>query len=490
MKNIMNNRLMRVALCSFMFASLLAGFQVANSNFSAQAQAADAVCGGVGACLGTVAAVVAGGSVGGDLGGGSGPTPVTVGDGGVVTAPGVPQQWDPDGVKTWDQSQTRVQWHGSSFAQMYGCNVKNVLGFEIKPAGLVIIEMKYIFDWVKTSQDGDWYPIYSDWGYSSHSCIYPPDPQVQALNKACILSYNAHIDRMANSRLGSAPNIASSSGNITDKATLEAQGISACESDKAVGLDYLPPNGQAGWGQYQAYSDIIQIECNFAKTTFDGVETEVGKCKNPEPVEGTKSKLTVWCDGYSSGWLNKSWTGTDCENTTQTKLQCVIPDAATYNGYANSVQALRDGNNGLVKWGNPVLIGGWGDSNWISSTFIKDGSSPRKSGVGDNDTNNQMFTSDVPFSANASGFITGKRLDQNLAFYTAGDNGAPFQMERNYKFSAWSNTLQVSITGIDLRSGVVSTNSYLVATHSDDNFCGPQLSPNISVIRAIGDKID
>lgn len=488
MKTIMNNRLMRMVLCSFMFASLLAGFQVANANFATQAQADDAVCGGVGACLGTVAVVVASGNAG-DVFTPGGSEPVTVGDGGLVSAPTTPKQWDPTEEKLWDQFQTRVQWHGSAFAQMYGCNIKQVLGFDIKPQGVVIVEKKYIVDWTRTSQDGDWYPVYGDWQPDGHSCIYPPDPVITGTNMSCILSYNAHIDRMANSRLGSAPNVASNSGTLTDKATLEAQGISNCDTQKSVGLNYLPPNGQSGWGQYQAYSQITQINCNFATTTFDGVGTDVGKCGNPVTVDGSASKLTVWCDGYSAGWLNKSWTGTDCENTSQTKLQCVIPDAATYNGYANSVQALRDGNNGLVKWGNPVLIGGWGDSNWISSTFIKDGSSPRKSGVGDNDTNNQMFVSDVPFSANASGFITGKRLDQNLAFYTAGDAGAPFQMERNYKFSAWSNTLQVSITGIDLRSGVVSTNSYLVATHSDDNFCGPQLSPNISVIRAIGDKI-
>lgn len=487
MKAIVDNRFLRLILCSFIFASMFTGLQVANSDSFSVANANSAVCSDVGACLGTVAATVVGGSNSGDLGNSS--PPVSVGDGGTVTGPSMPKAQSPDG-HFWDAYITRVQWHGGAFAQIYGCDIKNIAGFDIKPQGLVIVEKRDLVTWNQASQDGDWLPVYSDsWRHVSHTCIYPPDPVITGTNMSCILSYNAQIDRMANSRLGAAPRIASSSGNITDKATLEARGISNCETQKNVGLDYSPPNGQPGWGQYQAFSQITQINCNFAKTTFNGEENHVGKCGSPQTVEGSKARLTVWCDGYSSGWLNKSWTGTDCYNTSQTRLQCVIPDAATYNGYANNVQALRDGKNGLVKWGNPVLIGGWGDSNWVSSTFIKAGSSPRKAGIGDNDINNQMFVSDVPFSANAQGFITGKRLDQNIAFYNAGDAGAPFQMERNYKFSAWSNTLQVSIRAIDLRSGNVTTSSYLVPTLSHDNSCGPQASPNISVIRAIGDKV-
>ena len=486
MKAIVDNRLMRMIVVSLFFVSLIAGMQVAIAGMSTKANAADASCGGVGACLGTVAASVGSQDAGNVLGPPSAGPPA-VGPGGVVAAP-QPQSTSPDGKRTVDARKTRVTYSSGTI-----CPQKQINGFTIKPVGLILVESQnvewYFMNGMNGSRDGDWFASYGPWSKDYHVCLYPPDPVITGTNMNCILSYDAQVDRMANSRLGAAPGVGRSGETISSKASLEQGGLPNCKTQLTAGLAYNPPQGQPGWGQYQAYSRITQITCNFATTTFDGVATNVGKCGAPKTVKGTTSKLTVWCDGYSSGWLNKSWTGTDCINTVQTQLKCVIPNAATYNGYANNVQALRDGKNGLVKWGNPTLIGGWGDSNWVSSTFIKAGSSPRKAGIGDNDTNNQMFISDVPFSANASGFISGKRLDQNIAFYTAGDAGAPFKMERNYRFSAWSNTLQVSIRSINVRTGVVGTSSSLVAVQSHDNSCGPQASPNISVIRAIGDKI-
>lgn len=473
---------------------LVTGFQF-TAMTTPKAQAADVNCSGQSACFGTVAQVVVGGNQGGSLTpGGSGPTPV--GSDGVVKAPNPPMLPSPDGEKftpRWRITLEFEPWNGSPSSI---CKPKNINGFMVDPAGIVM-EWHEQATWESfkdDSEDGYRYEFKGWHGASAYrnlmsmTCVYPEVPVVRE-TKTCIISYNAQIDRMAQSRLGAANGLAYNSGTVTSVEELERNGRANCVQSKDVSLFYDPPHSQDGWGQYRATSRIDMVTCRFASTTFDGVTNELGDCGGITNAPGTVGKITLWCDGAVNDWVIKSWTGVDCINSGPTQMKCVIPDAATYNGYANNVQALRDGNDGTVKWGNPTIIGGWGDTNWRSSTFINGGSTPRKTGVGDNDANGQMFRSSVPFSANKFGMIGGKNLDQKLAFYTAGDSGAPFSMTRNYLFDGWSNTRHVEMRGFNLSTGQITTSSYLIPTYSVNNACGPQQSPNISVIRAIGDKI-
>lgn len=486
MKITLENNFLRVLLSALMMSIFFIGVQ---SAFNAPSAHADTTCGSTGACLGTVAQVSVGGASsgsGGFFGGGS-PGPAAVGGGGVVTAPSIPTVPRPGNIPANHNLAGPNKAYELRVYLTTGvipCPVKNVNGFDIRATGVVVTERRN-FTGYQQGGATTWYSTYSGWYVVSNTCVYPPVSS-NVITRTCIISYNAAVDRMANSRLGAAPGVGSSSGTVGSVADLEANGATNCKQNANVALAYNPPNGQNGWGQYQATSRINQVSCRFTTTTFNGAIDNLGDCGGITTVSGTTARMTVWCDGYAKGWLNKDWTGSDCQNGSRAQLTCTIPTAAKFNGYATNVQALRDGKDGTLLWGTPNVAGGWGMTNWKSSTVINAGSTPRNTAVGDNNTTQQMFRSSVPFG---SAMIPGQNLDQKLAFYKAGDGGAPFSMTRNYRYDAWFTSIHTEIRSIDLRSGNIGIAQYSENTFAVNNKCGPQVSPRIDVIRAIGDNV-
>lgn len=484
------NKLIRIILTSFMLATMIISVPLVTQNGLGSANASDITCAGSGACTSTVGgAIVSGGTGTGSLpGAGSGGGPVAIGPGGVVAAP-MPQSWAPDGTTHYDQYSYRVTFTPrGKIGDFEPCATKNVGGVEIKASGKVQTDRKTLRNWYESWDGGsgyNWYPQYSDWEIMSKTCVYPP-VTVAPVTKTCLVNYSATVDRLSQSYLGGANGVMRTSGTITSIASLENGGLGNCKQNANVGLAYSPPNGQNGWGQYRASSLVGQVTCTFVTTTFDGASDHVGKCGGVSQVSGTVGKLTVWCDGYANGWLVKDWTGTDCRNSKSHPLVCSIPNAATYNGYSGNVQGIRDGKDSPVKWGTPKVTGGWGMTNWRSSTVVNAGSSPRNTAVNDNSETKQLFDSSLNFS---SGMTAGQNLNQNLAFYSAGDAGSPFSMTRNYLYDTWFTASHTNMTSIDLRSGKISTSSYNESAFAKNNKCGPQVSPKIDVIRAIGDTV-
>lgn len=477
------NNFIRVLLSAFLVSIFMLGIQTA---FNAPSAHADVTCGSTGACLGTVAQVSVGGgggNNGGFFGGGNsgGGGPVAVGSGGQVSAPSIPVIGQPGGGGTFGAYAYELRVYLTT--GVMSCPVKNVNGFDIRATGAVVTERRDFSSWGTTSNG--YYPIYGGWYQTSVTCVYPPVSS-SVITKTCILSYNAAVDRMANSRLGAANGVGSSSGTVGSVSDLEATGAGACQQNARVALAYNPPNGQNGWGQYQAKSNINQVTCRFTSTSFNGSIDNIGKCGAPTTVPGSTARMTIWCDGFTNSWVNKDWTGSDCQNSGSHPLTCTIPSPATYNGFAGTVQALRDGKDGTLLWGTPNVAGGWGMTNWRSSTVVNSGSTPRNTAVGDNNATQQMFKSSVPFG---SGMIAGQNLDQKIAYYKAGDSGAPFSMTRKYLYDSWFTSSHTEIRSIDLRSGNIGIASYNESTFAVDNKCGPQVSPNIDVIRAIGDTV-
>lgn len=500
MKAIIENTFIRLFVCALMLTSVFTVLQVSNSSMLSSAKA-DLGCGGIAVCLGTEAGVAVGGGSGGNVGigggntggsgGGSGTSPVTVGPGGVAQAPQIPTLQNPKSSNEFAKAyRIRVTFNAGS-----PCTTKTINGFQVKSTGSIETERSDLIDWDNPQTGGatdngayTGQPIYSGWYHIKTTCVYPPPPQVVGTNMTCLISYNATVDRLAQSYSG-AGRVRSTSGTLSSKAKIEAEGKPACIQNKRVGLNYNPPAGQPGWGQYTARSSIRQVTCNFATTTFDGRVDQIGKCGNPVVVPGTTSNMTIWCNGFSRALLVKDWTGSDCQNTSNARLNCVIPTAATYAGYTGNVQGLRDGNDKAVRWGTPRVTGTGASnattSNWRSSTVINAGSTPRNKS-GDNNKSSQVFASSIPFS---SAMTPGQNLTQNLRFYTAGSAGSPFSMTRNYRFDATFNSMHTTIQSLDLKTGNVGVTNSVTRITARNNKCGPQTSPRIDVVRAIGDNV-
>lgn len=503
MKTIIESSFIKLFVCALMLTSLFTVLQLSNTSLVNHANA-DLGCSGSVICVGTEAGVIVGGGAsnntgftkpgagGGGGGIGTGPVaPVTVGPGGVVRESIIPR--------------TENRQRPGEFAPLYvyrvtfvkssPCTDKVINGFTVKSTGVVWTERKDFIKWKNPKTGGandnaayTGQPIYGNWYDVSSTCVYPPPPQIVGTNMTCLISYSASVNRLSQSYSGAAQ-VRSTSGTLSSKAKIEAGGKPACIQNKRVGLNYNPPAGQKGWGQYTARSSIRQVTCNFATTTFDGKVDQIGKCGNPVVVPGTTSNMTIWCNGFSRALLIKDWTGSDCQNTSNARLNCVIPSAATYAGFAGSVQGLRDGKDQLVRWGAPRVTGTGASnattSNWRSSTVVNAGSTPRNNS-GDNNKSKQLFASSIPFSKSMT---SGQNLNQNLRFYTAGSVGSPFSMTRNYRFDATFNSMHTTIQSIDLKTGNIGVTNSVTRITARDNKCGPQQSPKIDVVRAIGDSV-
>lgn len=376
--------------------------------------------------------------------------------------------------------QTTTQWVPEAALGLPGpCPSKQVNGFTIDYVGMYKVT---VFDFVGWIGQGS-----ASWSESvTNVCIYPPDPVIDNTTYNCIVSWNAHVDRSSNSYSGAARGVSSSSGTTTF-ANGGMKDPSSCETSKSAGLNYVPPSGQPGWGQYSADSSIVYVSCTKASTSFNGVVNSMIKCGGATTRNAPTTYLTVWCGGYSPSLLNEKWSGEDCYSAGV--ATCTAPAGTSFNGFTGNVQALRDGNDSLVKWANPVFSGNVQNVNtWRVKTDINGGSTPFRDGVGANDKSNQLFRSDQPFGTWIGGNLDSLQ-QQQLAFYTAGDSGHPFSMTRNYLYNAQFLTHDVVLNQIDLLTGSISASTVDHWNTVVNSACGPQSSPNINAVRAIGDVL-
>jgi hypothetical protein len=363
------------------------------------------------------------------------------------------------------------------------CAPRMVNGITVKAVGYTLVERK---DFVRfgnvASPDGAYY---TRWYNIGVICNYPPNPTITGTNITCILSYTANIDRLANSYLGYGGRVDSKSQTVSSIAALESD-PSGCRSSLTASFGTNIGHSQADYGWYQATSSIALARCTFGYTTFNGTTTRSGGCVNAGTVAGSVGKLTVYCGPAIRNWVQLDWTGKDCYNTGP---KCTVPNNSKFNGFTGNVQALRDGNDNTMAWANPVFTAGIsGAGNWRAKTDVNGGSTPYKAGASANDKANQMFRSSQSFGTWNGGSLASLQ-DQKLAFYTAGSAGSPFKMTRNYLFDANFTTVATRITGYNITTGALSIGSTSTTVYLRNNPCGPQSSPNINAVRAIGDVL-
>ena len=446
-------------------------------------------CASTGACqaISTTIALQNAGSGGGsgNLGGGTPPT--SGGGGGSVSPPVVKVVCDPKRAN-WCAPVyvTRSTFYGMGknwAGTPMNCGPRMVSGIKVNAVGYTLVEKK---DFVRfgniASPDGAYY---TRWYTIGNICNYPPNPTITGTNITCILSYTANIDRLANSYLGYGGRVDSRSQSVSSLASLESN-PAGCKSSMTANFGTNIGNSQAEYGWYQATSSVALARCTFGYTTFNGSTTRSGGCANAGTVAGSVGKLTVYCGPAIRGWVQLDWTGKDCYNTGP---KCTVPNNSKFNGFTGNVQALRDGNDNSMAWSNPVFTAGIsGAGNWRAKTDVKAGSTPYKDGVSVNDKANQMFRSNQSFGTWNGGSLAVLQ-DQKLAFYTSGSTGSPFKMTRNYLFDANFTTVSTTINGYNIMTGALSIGSSSTTVYLRNNPCGPQSSPNINAVRAIGDVL-
>lgn len=370
-------------------------------------------------------------------------------------------------------------WSGTPLAN---CSPKTVNGIKVNPVGYTHVERSDLVGFINP-----FYPkqvSYSGWYTLSNVCNFPPDPTNVQRNVKCILSYNAYIDRLSNS-YGGAAGISNKSQTVSSLASLEST-PATCQKSINASFGVNIGHTQADYGWYQATSKVTWANCDFGTITFNGVSTRTGGCTNAGMLDGSVGKLTVYCGPAIRGWVQLDWTGKDCYKTGPS---CSVPNTSKFNGYMGNVQALRDGNDNTMAWANPVFTAGIsGAGNWRTKTDVNAGSTPFKDGTGVNDKANQMFRSNQSFGTWNGGSLATLQ-DQKLAFYTSGSTGAPFKMTRNYLFDANFTTVATTITGYNVTTGAISTGSSSTTVYLRNNPCGPQSSPSINAVRAIGDVL-
>lgn len=364
----------------------------------------------------------------------------------------------------------------NSIGSYYSCSAKQVNGFTIAPEGAMVVTVTEVYAF---GADG----VPRQRSTTSVVCVYS-NAVVQTQSLRCIINYTAMFDRTANSRLGYAGRVMTKTETVTSKDEIMANPDN-CVSNYRARTNYNPPTNQNAWGQYNASSRINYLNCTKGTSTFEGKVTKEVKCNSTGSMPGKTSKLTIWCGGWAPAHVQKSWSASDCYATGA--YSCKIPTPATYNGLSGTVQGIRDGKNSVVKWGTPQLSSGIRNStNWKSLTNINSGSTPYNGSYSANDKNKQLFVSDnVTFGS----WMSGQKLSQNLGFYTAGSTGSPFSMTRNYKYDAQFLTSYSTIASYDVLTGAIVANNNQMWVPDVNVPCGPQGSPNINVIRAIGDKV-
>jgi hypothetical protein len=470
-------RLLRKSLAVVFVAFAL---MVISSTFSpSPAHAASATC--PGPCINTAidVAIHSSSSGTGSLGGSGSDSS---GASGGSSAPPAVQLVCQDGNTDYciTTPQTTTEWVPEAALGLPGpCPAKQVNGFTINYVGIYNVTVYDFAGWIGQGS--------ASWSVTKTSvCIYPPDPVIDNTTYNCIISWNAHVDRSINSYSGRASGVASTSGTTTF-ANGGMKDPSSCETSKSAALNYVPPTGQPGWGQYSADSSIIYVSCTKASTSFGGAVTSLIKCGGAQTKNSPTTYLTVWCGGYSPSLLNMKWSGEDCYSAGV--ATCTAPSGTSFNGFTGNVQALRDGNDGIVKWANPVFSGNVRSVNsWRVKTTINNGSTPYNSSVSANDKSSQLFRSDQSFGSWIAGNLNTLQ-QQKLAFYTSGSSGSPFSMTRNYLYNAQFLTHDVIMNQIDLLTGRISASTVNHWNTVVNSSCGPQSSPSINAVRAIGDVL-
>lgn len=455
-------------------------------------------------CIGTsVGSVGGGGNNGGGIGG-SGPVsgaPVPIGPGGAVEptyftcleSPIPPKPQSPIYIGCQPEFRVTIR-EGSVVVPMAACPyTKMVNGVEVKLKKQVYITTDRLKWQLYTDASGRFYynPYYVNVS-TENLCIYP---EVQRTGEwvNCIVSWSVHADKIAGLQ-GLGNNLAVNSGstgwgNAYNSGARGENLPSNCETSKTVGLGYNPPTGQPGWGQYRAAGSMVKVTCQRAITLIDGASNATwSDCQAPQTVQAPTNYVTIACFGAQRGLINADWSGKDCYNRPGFAT-CSVPNGSKLNGFAGNVQAIRDGNDNALDWAAPSLVGNVGnDGNWRTLTNIVAGSTPWNTDEPWNSSSKQLFR--------YSGIITGnawvgggQRLNEKIAFYAAGDSGAPFMMKREYMYDADFLTQQGSITSFDLTTGDIGTSSYETWVRINNNYCGPNSSPAISVVRAIGDSV-
>lgn len=477
-----------MAICFLALGFTLVGeITTAPSSYAAE-------CSGPVPCLSTAVELAVHGSTGSSNWGPGGGGLKPPGSGGGTTAPpSIPQKcfqhlFEGRDVKrcgpaykvttTWlpytEAYKDKVRQGGSAV-----CPPKNIGGFTIVAEGRIQVDLQRLI-YVDEYNRKTWGAV-----ETTITCVYPPPPSQTETSIRCIVGYSAYFDRNANSYLGYAARVKTVSNTISNANAILANPAS-CKRSTAASLNYTPPTNRNGWGQYTASSTIQAITCSFATTSFNGASTSIARCGGVYNVAGSTNRLTIWCNGYAPGHLNKSWSADDCYGTG--RYSCAIPQPATYNGRTGLVQGIRDGNDSIVKWGMPTPAGGIrAVKNWDSFTTVNGGSTPYDHSRGPNDKTKQLFrSSNVTFGAWQYNDLA---LDQKLAFYSAGNNGAPFSMTRSYQYDAEFLTGSATIGSYNITTGAVTTSPISIWVADTDVKCGPQASPRIEVIRAIGDAV-
>lgn len=482
-----NFRFVSLFLAAFLVLTGITFLQLASST---PAHAAEASCASTGSCQAISTSVALHGTGGGGfLGGGGGSAPVVGGGGGSASPPAVTVTCDnnPASPAYWCAPLyvTRATFYamgsGWNGTPMF-CGVKTINGIKVHPVGYTLVEKKDFISFGNVaSPDG---AFYTRWYTLSTICNYPPDPTVTNTNAKCILSYTANIDRLANSYAG-AGGVSSRSQTVSNLASLESN-PDECQSSLTANFGVNIGHSQADYGWYRATSSIAWATCNFGTTTFNGTTTRIGGCSDSGTLAGSVGRLTVYCGPAIHDWVDLDWTGKDCYSFGP---ECTVPNNSTFNGFTGNVQALRDGNDNNMTWSNPVFTAGIsGATNWRTKTDINPGSTPYKDGTGPNDSSNQLFRSNQGFGSWNAGSLPALQ-NQKLAFYTSGSSGSPFSMTRNYLFDANFTTVSTTINGYNVTTGAISTGSSSTTVYLRNNPCGPQTSPNINAVRAIGDVL-
>lgn len=484
-----NSRFISLFLAVFL---ILTGITFLQLTSSAPAHADEASCASNGACqaISTAVALHATDVGGGFLSPGSS-APISSGGGGTASPPAVPTRCDtsPSSPSNWCAPDyvTRATFYAMSSSWSgtpLFCGVKTINGIKVHPVGYTLVEKKDFISFGNVAQPDGAY--YTSWYTISTVCNYPPDPTITNTNAQCILSYNANISRLSNSYAGAA-GISNKSQTISTLASLESN-PSGCRSSITANFGVNIGHKQADYGQYKATSSVQWATCTFGSTTFNGTTTRSGGCRNGGTKAGSVGKLTVYCGPAIHAWVQLDWTGKDCYSTGP---KCTVPNTSKFNTFTGNVQALRDGNDNTMAWANPVFTAGIsGAGNWKTKTDVKPNSTPYKSGVGVNDKTNQMFRSNQSFGAwETRGGALAPLQNQKIAFYTSGSTGSPFGMTRNYLFDANFRTVSTTINGYNVTTGAISTGSSSTTVYLRNNPCGPQSSPSINAVRAIGDVI-
>lgn len=435
---------------------------------------------------------------GGNSGGGSAPVPV--GPGGQVAptyfscleSPEPPRPQSPIMIGCQPEYRVSIR-EGSFVTPLAPCPAtKMVSGFEVKLKKQVYITTDRLHWGLTMDSSGRFmYSPYYVNVSTQNICIYP-EVNLSSEWYDCIVSWNVHVDKIAG-RVGVGNNLAANSGstgwgNAYNSGARGENLPSTCETSRRVGLGYTPPTGQPGWGQYRASGYMMKANCTRGGISFDGATTYSWRCDPPRSVQAPTNYVTIACFGVQRGLVNADWTGKDCYNRPGF-ASCTVPNGSKLNGFAGNVQAIRDGNDNALDWAAPSLVGNVrGDSNWQTRTNIVAGSTPWNTDAAWNSGSQQLFRYSGVITGNQWNY-GGKRLNEQLAFYAAGDNGYPFQLTREYRYDADFLTQQGSITSFDLTSGDIGTSSYATWVRIADNYCGPNSSPAISVVRAIGDSV-